>query len=196
MRNLILIICLTATNFCFGQKNKHIITDTIPRVEGKYEYSEVVNTDASLKKADLFKNAKLYFVNTYRSANDVIQYQDEETGKVIGKSFLKVSAQQKYGLGLYLMTFNWDIHYTTEIICKDGKYRYRFYDFRVEAHVIDGNGHPSSFTLNDNFAAMAKKGYYKEGYANIYNNTVLGMKDAQSQLKSYMVENKSAKDEF
>ena len=84
MKKNICTLCLLTliANVSFGQ------IYTIPKVNGKYEYSSIITLDSTYKKDDLYRNAKLYFVDNYKSAKDVIQYDDKDQGKVIGKGLL------------------------------------------------------------------------------------------------------------
>ena len=68
--------------------------------------TDIVTTDSTLKKANLFSNALSFFALEFKSANDVIQMKDGESGKVIGKGIVD----------------NRSI--TIGISCKDGKYKY------------------------------------------------------------------------
>src|ERR1700743_1071484 len=120
MKNLITIFMAL---LCLGAKAQ-IKLDTIPKIDGQYAYQEVVNIHGA--KDELFKKAKVYFVDNFKSANDVIQYQDPVEGKIIGKGYFNISVPR---MGKYVM---WDVYYSTEVICKDGKYRYRIYDIQIK----------------------------------------------------------------
>ena len=87
--------------FSYGQKQKEftaetvkILYESIPKVEGKYEYTEVVQLDTTYKKDVLYKNSKLFFADAFKSAKDVLQYDDREEGKVIGKGNLSIEGGQ------------------------------------------------------------------------------------------------------
>jgi len=68
--------------------------------------SEVVSVDSTLTKSNLYSNALAFFALEFKSANNVIQMKDAETGKVIGKGIVD------------------DRSITITISCKDGKYKY------------------------------------------------------------------------
>ncbi len=118
-----LIIFLS--QFTFAQGKKYSQLDTIPKVNGNYEFQEIVQLDNSFKKDVLYANAKLYFVDVYKSVKDVIpyQYHDRALGKVIGRGFFEQVYEQNFLWSS--VDHRWDIHYTVEITCKDAKYRYR-----------------------------------------------------------------------
>ena len=137
MKKVSLIICILISILSFGQRNKEIpsasikiLHDSMPKVNGKYEYSEVVFLDSTYKKDMLYKNSKLFFTNAFKSAKDVIQYDDREEGKVIVKGNFSVEGSQS-GILLPFFIEEWKIDFSLEIFSKDGKYRYRLYDFNI-----------------------------------------------------------------
>ena len=65
-----------------------------PLVDCKINYTEIVKIDSSINKATLFLNAKMFFVNEFKSAKVVIQLEDRESGTIIGKGYF---------------TYNWDM---------------------------------------------------------------------------------------
>jgi hypothetical protein len=69
--------------------------------------SGIVTVDSTLKKQTLYSNALEFFALEFKSANNVIQMKDAETGKVIGK-------------GLFFDKRE----IIVAITCKDGKYKY------------------------------------------------------------------------
>ena len=68
--------------------------------------TDVVTVDSTLKKQTLYSNALSFFAVEFKSANNVIQMKDAETGKVIGKGIVD------------------DREIVVTITCKDGKYKY------------------------------------------------------------------------
>ena len=144
MKKISLVICILISILSFGQRNKEIpsatikiLHDSMPRVNGKYEYSEVVILDSTYKKEMLYKNSKLFFTNAFKSAKDVIQYDDREEGKVIVKGNFSVEGSQS-GILLPYFIEEWKIDFSLEIFSKDGKYRYRLYDLNI-LRIADNN---------------------------------------------------------
>lgn len=85
---LIILLTLLIHSFSYSQNRTEVISDS------------------SFKKDNLYSNALSFFAMEFKSANNVIQMKDPETGKVIGKG--------KAG----------DRNLTITISCKDGKYKY------------------------------------------------------------------------
>lgn len=53
-------------------------------------YTEVVNVDTSLSKLELYSRAKEWFAKAYNSSQNVIQIEDKESGKIVGKALSQV----------------------------------------------------------------------------------------------------------
>lgn len=110
---------------------------SLPKVDGQYEWTEVVQVDSSLKKDDLYRNAKMFFANEFKSAKDVLQYDDRAEGKVIGKGNFHIEDLQNTFLVIF--TDKRDVNFTIEIFCKDGKYKYRIYGINADC-IFRGSG--------------------------------------------------------
>ena len=113
-------------------KNKFIHTDDVRSYIMKgnlYElhvhkyakgmYSEVVVIDSAITKKELFSSFMDWFSKYYVSAQNVIQYQDKEEGKIVGKGIFFVRAKRASSL-----IEDENINHTISIFAKDGKYKY------------------------------------------------------------------------
>lgn len=56
---------------------------------GEITYSEIIKVD-SVKSQELYIRAKVWFVHSFVSAKNVIQLDDKESGKIIGKGLFDV----------------------------------------------------------------------------------------------------------
>jgi hypothetical protein len=86
---------------------------------GEIYYSEVIKVNGK-SKDDLFLSAKVWFVNTFNSSNDVVQLIDKKEGMIIGKGIYKL----KKGA----------VSFSVKIIVKEERYKYEVYDFSYEAY--------------------------------------------------------------
>ena len=125
MKKNITIILVIASISAWGQKDT--IGLNLPMKDGVVTYTGVV-TISGKSKADLYKNAKQWFVDYFKSSNDVIQNQDKEEGTIIGKGIVWFNS--KVGLG---MNWTWYDKLTIRLECKDGRYRYSIYDMTIRA---------------------------------------------------------------
>ena len=90
----------------------------------KITYSEIIKVD-SVNSQQLYLRAKIWFVHSFVSAKNVIQLDDKEAGKLIGKGVFDVNTsilpKAKTNAGF--------VEFTVDIQVKDGRYKYTFTDF-------------------------------------------------------------------
>ena len=113
MKKLYVTIFLTTCTLVLRAQNVEIPKDE----KGNAYYSSIVEVQ-ELKAKELFIKSNEWIAQNFKSANDVIQFKDEETGKIIGKG--NVSTHYKY-LGVISDPVYAD--FTIEIAVKDGRYR-------------------------------------------------------------------------
>ncbi len=99
-----------------------IIKELPTNEEGKIVFTEIIIVD-SIDKNELFRRAKIFFVEYYKSANYVIQLEDVENATLIGKASSRFSVSG--GMGVYLPL---NLNYTLKIQAKEGRYKYEIYD--------------------------------------------------------------------
>jgi hypothetical protein len=89
---------------------------------GKVTYTEVVTMEGQTQDA-LYSRALEWFAKTFNSAKNVIQMQDKENGKLIGKALIPITVKDisRYPAGV--------VSYTLSISTKEGKYKYEVIDF-------------------------------------------------------------------
>ncbi len=106
----------------FAQEKSDLII--FPEVNGVVDYTDVVILDSSVKKNELFNRAKAWFIQYYKSANDVIQMQDKDAGIIIGKGVFE------FGFNPSTLSDRTTIYvsHTIKIYVKDGKYKYEIGD--------------------------------------------------------------------
>lgn len=86
---------------------------------GKITYTAIVKVDSLFTKEILFQRATKWFAQTYKSAQDVIQLQDKETGMLVGKGVIPV-----YYQSMGVNQQDGYMNYTFTLQVKDGRYRY------------------------------------------------------------------------
>jgi hypothetical protein len=127
----------------------------------------------------------------------VVQYDNKDDGKIIGKGFFTV--QELYSAFVTTAVYKWDVYYSTEITCKNGKYRYRLYDINIQQTVRVNSDYPTrdNITLDEAYK-YRDKGTTKKLFRKLLNKTALQFKNTTEGIKKYMVkeENKQSKDDF
>jgi len=123
MRTTIIFILLPL--FAFTQNPSSLHYGIMPTVNSKITYTGVVQAD-SIAASELYRRAKKFVAMNYKSAKDVIQYDDPQKGELICKGSVKQSWQSSYS----------DIQdtyvtHTFSIECRDGRYKYSITDLRI-----------------------------------------------------------------
>jgi len=101
----------TSTNFPY--KDGRIVYETVKEIPG-------------VSKTKIFGASKKWMADSFKSANHVIQSEDEPTGQIIGKGKTMITYVKKgalFGAG-------YNLEFTIQVDCKDGKYRIRIYDIK------------------------------------------------------------------
>lgn len=110
----------------FSQPEQTTSTNIFPIDEktGEIVYSGIVNVDSANFK-ELYVRAHEWFANTFKSAQNVIQLNDKEAGKIIGKGLFEAGIPKSHA-GLVHIAIIVSVDFTLEIQTKDGKYKYVF----------------------------------------------------------------------
>lgn len=90
----------------------------------KLKYTNVIHIEGA-SKDELFNRAYNWFVNSYRSANNVIQINDKQNGQITAKSLFNYNPNFFVGSG----PVKGYIRYTVSIYVKDGRFKYEITDF-------------------------------------------------------------------
>lgn len=101
--------------------SQNIAEDNFPIEDSKVLYKGVVFVDSSISSTDLYLNAKEWVIDNFKSAKDVIMSEDKESNILIAKGFIVKGHNSAVN-----HAENW---FTLKIEMKDGKYRYKMYDF-------------------------------------------------------------------
>ncbi len=113
---------------------------------------ESIGEIAGLTKDDLYTLVNAWFVETFNSAESVIEYQDKEAGRVMGKYTFSCSDDYYY----------YEVKQTISVDVQDGRYRFVIND-------------PYIKTVGDIFDSSGQK--YSGEYSQL--NTVNGLEVAQ-----------------
>ncbi|MGJ1419956.1 DUF4468 domain-containing protein [Sphingobacterium spiritivorum] len=168
MNKTILLILMIIT----GNSLKAQEVPEIPFVDGEVVYTEVV--ESNLNKDELYRNAKSWIASYFISSKDVIDLQDQEAGKIIGKAILKPK------LSYLGQSRHADVNISFQIDCKDGKYRYiikvlDYYHAQTAQSIPElieiAHGRKKTLT---NTKSYAKKQI--EGLSNSINDLIISLK--------------------
>lgn len=110
------------------------------------EYAEVVQVEGK-SSTELYSLGKQWFVNTFNSANAVLQMDNPELGKLIGKGITNIyDAYQTGGIGNIPVSVNYKLSYTVNLSVKEGRYKYSI----------------ENITMNNGYGESAFEDYKKQ----------------------------------
>ena len=190
IKNLLLFsaLILFSVSNAFGQQEKfnNKVTPKLPidNLTNKITYSEVVYVDSLANKEELFSRAREWFAKAYKSSTNVIQMEDKESGKIVGKALMKVyhkALGSNYPSGY--------INYTISIYLKDGRYKYEVTTFHHTGQLVSGGNRIPDYGICENMINTTDK-TMGMSYQKTYNYYLYQMdnniKELISDLKASM----------
>jgi hypothetical protein len=175
----------------YHSQNTLYIDDLPFSPEGELIFTEVIPVNGSTKD-QLYIKAKHFFAKAFKSANDVIQLDDKESGTVVGKGFSEILINT----GFSPVTTR--LYYSVKIEVKEGRYRYMIEDLYYKSYA---NAQMGSIETPAE-SVFLKSEYYKKGgqprtVHSSYKQQVLEKTSILiSQLKAIMAATNSTKDEW
>lgn len=128
MRNFIFAIAFFMSGFHSFAQNHNFDYDYLylPRdTDGSVFYEKVV--DASGKSAsDLFSDARIWFLETFKYSKEVIQYEDKDAGIISGNGMINL---ELLSLGYIVQK---PFYFSLRIEVKDGRYRYHISNITID----------------------------------------------------------------
>lgn len=130
-------------------------------------YTDVINVD-STSKDELYSRGREWFAKYYKSSNEVLQMQDMNSGKLIGKAIFYISAWT----GIMTVDYGY-ITYSISLYFKDNKYKYVITNFYHRGEKRNGE---TVTTLGDCEALINKKTNFF-GFASTYRSILKEIND-------------------
>lgn len=107
-------------------------TGTTTPVEPLTSYQRIVEIP-NVKQDVIYENSRQWVAKNFRSANSVIQYQDKETGSIIGKGHMDLGCK-----GLACLAGTETVNFTLQIDAKDNRARVSFTDLDITTNPAPG----------------------------------------------------------
>lgn len=104
--------------------------------DGRIRFEEVVQVPGA-DANELYLRARTWFVDYFKQSDEVIEFEDKESGKIMGKGAHKFVITKKTDLG---GTFSYDrrLMYTITVMFRDGRYRYEIDNLMIWSAAIYG----------------------------------------------------------
>ena len=150
----------------------------------KVVYSGVVSTNGS--KNDLYVKAKEWFVKTFSSANHVIQMDDKDAGKIMGKGLTRSFYT------VMMTSVQHETNYLISVHVKDNRYKYEI------SNIVDEQGTSRiRYTLEELIDMVKNK---KSGSSTIKKKVLPqideSIKALLTSLNNYMTKDQTKKEDF
>jgi len=155
-----------------------VIIATAVRGQENFEWKVVIDSlDAT--KSELFDKTSQFVASNWKSAQDVVQYSDKETGTIIVKGL------NKQTMKWHTVYPNWIFSYTVKFQVKDGKARIIISDVICSDAYCGINKWP---ILQPTESYPKKKGFWKTNLKeNEYNSLMDSLKsELQGIIDSYI----------
>lgn len=177
------VLTLLSVSTAFGQTET--LNLPIDSLTNKITYSEIVYVDSLANKQELFSRVREWFAKAYKSSTNVIQMEDKENGKIVGKALLKI-----YFTALGMQQDGGYINYTIAIYIKDGKYKYEITDFYHTGIYVNSSVGKQPDGGACEILIKEKKGFWGNSYKRTYERYIFQMdeniKALVSDLKAAM----------
>ena len=102
---------------CAAPKHIQMTPITLSLKDGKVFYEKVIQFQ-DVPKKELFMRGRIWAVNVFRDAKQVLQIEDEKNGQLTGKGIFYLSTDSYH-----------PVEFTFNIQYKENKYLVQFYDF-------------------------------------------------------------------
>jgi hypothetical protein len=194
MRKYLTLILLLSPFFTFAQE--YVQFPRLPKdsLTNQVTYKQIIEVPG-VSAGEIYNRSREWFATTFKSANAVLQMQDKEAGKLIGKGNFSHAYLVSAGVVL-----NYIIDFTVNVTIKEGKYRVIIDDYKLTSSAGNNPGSPGTIEAiyqNEETLQRAKSKMQKRIFEIIYQL----LTDIDNDSKAAMLSLKSAvttkpKDDF
>lgn len=121
--NYICLINKTAMKHIFFVFFLSLVTFSVYGQE-PLKFTGVVAIDSTISKEELYTRARLWFSETFKNMNAVLDIQDKEAGELIGKGSMTFRVQKMADA-----CYEGDIKFDIKVFVRNGRYKYEISDF-------------------------------------------------------------------
>jgi len=151
---LLFLLFITATEKSFSQEIK-FPTDSLT---GKIKFTEVIYVD-SATRSTLYTKAREWFVKSFQSSKSVLELEDKEAGKLIGKGNISVITEESVNENEYVKMKGLipkklrdqktkgeagTVSFTIAIYIKEGRFKYEVTGLYHKGNSVTVNGYTAT----------------------------------------------------
>jgi|GEM_PF-3150074 len=149
----------------------------LPLKNGRVVYQETVRLE-QLSKEEIFRRARRWWVNNYRSAKDVFQLVDKETGEIVGKGYGTV--YKGYLKSKVLAPH--DIYHVISVDVKPGEYTMTVYGLAINDVFVQQYYNRADMPLPLEYFNIGTVKYAQGLYKEIDKQTLLTMESLRNYI--------------
>lgn len=156
----------------------------LPVNDGILRYESVIDAPG-LSSEQLYQNAKVWFLDTFRSSKDVITFEDPQIGIVSGNGLFNIYSE------FMNQTIERTVYFSVRIEVKDNRFRYSISDLRVGSSISEPYPVQKQFHPDFLYKKNGKPVESEWKFAWSYEKEIIALEEA---IKKSMV--KSKKDDW
>lgn len=127
MKKLFFLFLLPIQLFAQSYKYEDLY---LPINDGVLKYEAVIDAPG-LSSSQLYQNAKVWFLDTFRSSKDVITFEDPQIGIFSGNGLFNIYSQ------FMNQTIERTVYFSVRIEVKENRFRYSITDLRVGSSISE-----------------------------------------------------------
>jgi len=141
------------STYAYGNEN---VDFKISLVNGELQFEKIIDS-LNLSKDELFSRVISYFALSYNNSQNVIQQQDKENGRIIGKGIFSgfSISKEKAGSSLVPITvfYKYSAKHTLIIDIKNGKIRYKL---TIPDYIVDVTASTDCYVVGVSTRAISR----------------------------------------
>jgi len=214
-RGLLLFFMLTLVSMSTVYGQTETTKFPIDSLTGKIKFSEVVYVDSLANKQELFSRAREWFSKSFKSSKSVIEFEDKEIGKIIGKGSFAIISEESMDDNEYIKNKGLvskalrerkskgevgTVSFLISIYIKNGRYKYEITNLSHKGVTTTVAGYTVTQPDGGDLSSIEPICGYSQlmpsiRWKNIKANTLLTIESMIIDLKSAMI-SKNKNDDF
>ena len=141
----VLLLCALFVSFAAVGQTAPLPTDSVTQ---KITYQGVVQVPGA-SQLELYSRAREWFAATFGSSKVVLEMDDRESGKLIGRAYAQFEFSGGFG-----PTLPWAMWRTIKVEMKEGRYRYTITNFMLGNSITSPDVSPPTKSIETWFAGF------------------------------------------
>lgn len=142
----------------------------LPKENGKVVYQSIIELPG-VEAKEIFKRANFWFIDAFKSPNDVINYNSQEEGIISGKGNVNLTWVNEKAAIVIPVTVK--LAFSVKIEVKEEKLRYSIYDILIsDLTLLNFRGIESEFTQEKMYSKKGKPNKHSWDWYYLYQDAI------------------------